>query len=73
MSLIDVRDILQDKIDENPGAIDFEDNDDIAENASIYRELIIEWNLLFDKLERGWIAEDPNSHIEFAALVDARG
>lgn len=71
--LIDVRDILQEKIDANPGAIDFEDDDDLAENSGIYRELIIEWNLLFDKLEREWIAEDPHSHIEFAALVDARG
>ena len=71
--LIEVRDILQEKIDANPGAIDFEDDDDIAENASIYRELVIEWNLLFDRLERNWIAEDPHSHIEFAALVDARG
>lgn len=71
--LIDVRDILQEKIDANPGAIDFEDDDDLAENHGIYRELVIEWNILFDKLELAWVAEDPHSHIEFAALVDARG
>lgn len=71
--LLDIRALLDAVIEDNPGAIDHEGDDDMKENYELYKELVIGWNLRLDELESAWRAEDEDSHIQYAALVDARG
>lgn len=71
--LLDVRSLLEATIADHPGAIDHMEADDIAENFEIYKALVISWNIRLDELEQAWRATDEDSHVVFAALVDARG
>lgn len=70
--LLQFRDELDRVIAENPGAIDFMKSDDIAENHKLYKELVVNWNILLDKLELAWDATEPQAHIDYAAIVDTR-
>lgn len=70
--LLDMRSLLTETINDNPGCADHSEKHDIEENYELYKALVISWNIRLDELERQWRAEDPESHIEFAALVDAR-
>lgn len=70
--LLEIRNILRDVIQDNPGCTDFEGAEDAEENRELYRELVIAWNVLLDSHELHWRAEDADSHIRYAALVEAR-
>lgn len=70
--LLRLRDILSDAIKENPGAADFTESDDIAENHAIYKQLVIDWNILLDREELAWDVDSADSHITYAAVIDAR-
>jgi len=71
--LLDIRELLLATINDHPGCADVPPDDDLAENYELYKALIISWNLHLDSIEREWVAEDPESHIKFGALVDVRG
>lgn len=70
--LSEVRDLLHEEIKDNPGCLDHEGDEDAKENARIYRDLVVAWNVLLDAYEREWRTEDEDSHIRYAALVDVR-
>lgn len=70
--LVEVRNILKEVVDEHPGCLDFEGEDDARENHGIYHELVIAWNVLLDQYELEWRAEAEDSHITLAAMVDVR-
>lgn len=70
--LLDCRSFLEKKIEEHPEAVERMEDTDAKENAGLYFELIVEWNVFLDSLEMQWRAEHPESHIQYAALVDVR-
>lgn len=70
--LLDIREELDRVISEHPGAADFMESDDMTENGALYKELVVAWNVHLDGLELEWRAEAEDSHITYAAIVDAR-
>lgn len=70
--LLECRAELERVIRENPGAIDFEGEDDIVENGKLYKELIVAWSLLLSDHEEEWRAGALDSHILYAVLVDVQ-
>lgn len=70
--LLEARDVLHEIIQDNPGCMDFEGEEDAEQNRRHYRQLVVDWNVLLDRREMAWRASDPDSHISYAALVDAR-
>lgn len=69
----DMRALLEEIIRDNPGAADIMSNDDMKENYDLYKQLVIDWNIRLDELERAWEADAPDSHIWYAVLHDVRG
>lgn len=70
--LLEARDALHEVIRENPGCTDYEGDEDAEQNRLLYRQLVVDWNVLLDRREMAWRSSDPDSHISYAALVDAR-
>lgn len=70
--LLSVRDVLDKEISEHENCLQWVGTEDLEHNGKIYKALLIQWNLMFDDLERTWRAEDPLSHIQVVAMVEAR-
>lgn len=70
--LLDIREALHAVIEKSPQSLDVTEDDDMDENGKLYEDLVLRWNIIFDKLELKWRTDDANAHIDFAALVDAR-
>jgi|SRR5690606_34264008 len=70
--LLEMREVLHDVIQENPGCTDHIGEVDAVENLELYRNLVIAWNVILDQHELEWKPTDEDSHITFAALVDVR-
>jgi hypothetical protein len=70
--LTEMRELLQDTIAEHPDALAWFGEDDARENRKLYIDLLVAWNVYLDQREQEWDAADETSHIQIAALVDAR-
>lgn len=70
--LVDARELLHALLDDNPSAIDVDPKEDMAENALLYKQLVIDWNIWLDDLETAWDAVHPESHLLMAAIADVR-
>jgi hypothetical protein len=70
--LLELRETLHQVILDNPDALQWRDTDDAEKNRQVYIDLLISWHLFFDAVEADWDATDEDSHIQLAALVDAR-
>lgn len=70
--LLELRELLIKTIRDNPGAIDHMEKADMELNHKLYEQLVIDWNILLDEYELEWNAQDEDSHIWYAAIVDAR-
>lgn len=67
-----IRDLLDEQLTEHPSSTSFVGDEDMETNRQIYIDLLIGWNLLMDDMESDWRAGHPESHIQIAAIVDAR-
>gem|GEM_PF-3914430 len=66
-------DLVDEAIAKRPEAIDFVGEDDLTENGKTYLDLLVQWHLALDRFEHTeWRAEDEDSHIKLAAVIDAR-
>ena len=63
---------LVEAIRKHPEALSFVGLEDAEENREIYIDLLVTWNLQLDAIEREWAAEQEDSHIVVAAVVDVR-
>lgn len=64
--------ILRDALTEHPNATSNVEDDDFKENREIYLDLLVRWNLFLEELEEDWVAVDPESHIQIAAMIDVK-
>lgn len=71
--LADAHAIVRGVVEENPEALAFVGEEDMRENHSLYKALIIAWNLMLDRRHQDWVCTALNSHVQAAALIDARG
>lgn len=68
------RDIVQAQVDDNPECLVFNDAaEDALENAPIYKDILLGWQLEFLKRELTWNCEDPRAAVKIAALSEAHG
>lgn len=63
---------LDEVIAKHPEALEYHGAEDGEKNHDLYLNLLVEWHLTFDRVEESWRAEDIESHIQLAALIDAR-
>lgn len=67
-----MRDSLKETLRLHPDALKNVGDDDAVENHAVYRDQLVEWTCQLDQIEQDWDAVDPESHIELAAVIDAR-
>ena len=70
--LIECRAIVRDYINDNPGCLNWVGDEDVENNHAIYTGIIVDWNLLLDRYESEWLAEDDESHLWVAVIADTR-
>lgn len=71
--LLNLRGTLEHTLREHPTIRDYVGEDDAVENREHILRVLAEWDIYFDDVEREWDAAAEDSHIEIAALTDARG
>lgn len=70
--LADLGTVLEETIAKHPEALKNVGAEDATENRELYVDLLIAWHLCFDARDEAWDAGDADSHIQVAAIVDAR-
>lgn len=71
--LLELREVLNDLIARDPAALSFTgEGEDLEANGHHYQDLLVSWNLVLEHAEMEWRAEQEDSHIRVAAIVDAR-
>lgn len=63
---------LEELLEKHPDVLDYAGPEDREHNSKHFLDLLIAWHLGFEQIEETWVAEDPESHIQLAAVVDAR-
>lgn len=71
--LMDAHKLVVEIVRENPEALAFVGEEDMRENFPLYKALIVGWNLQLNKRNSEWVSTAKNSHVQAAALIDARG
>lgn len=59
-------------VKDHPDRVDVAPADDLETNYDLYKQLVIDWNIRLDELERSWDVRHPDSHVQLAALADVR-